>query len=118
VKRVALSELPTTSRLLVAIAAAAIMGLIRLKKKPDDVAVGVFDGCDQLSATHILQSVQVLDPQRATESPGGIVRGCTVVIHEDSVVATITKEGTAEPSNIRRCFYPARRFQIEISKFL
>src|SRR3989304_1190544 len=40
------------------------------------------------------------------------------MIHEDIVVAAITKEGAAEFSNIRRCFHPARRFRIEISKFL
>jgi hypothetical protein len=40
------------------------------------------------------------------------------VIHENSVVAAITKEGAAEFSDIRWCFHPARRFRIEISKFL
>lgn len=35
---------------------------LRVLKKPDDVAVGVFDGCDQPSATDILLSVQSLDP--------------------------------------------------------
>src|SRR3977135_2624683 len=59
-----------------------------------------------------------LDPWRATERPSGVVRFRTVVIHENSVVAAITKEGAAEFSDIRRRFYPARRFRIEISKFL
>jgi hypothetical protein len=40
------------------------------------------------------------------------------VIHENSVVAAITKEGAAEFSDIRWCFHPARRLRIEISKFL
>ncbi len=35
--------------------------------------------------------MQSLDPERATESPDAIVRGRTVVIHEDMVVATIGK---------------------------
>ena len=35
---------------------------LRVLKKPNDVAVDGFDGCDQPSATDILQSVQVLDP--------------------------------------------------------
>src|SRR5271157_173883 len=59
-----------------------------------------------------------LDPQRRREPPGGIVRFRTVVIQENSVEAAITKEGAAEFSDIRRCFHPARRFRIEISKFL
>ena len=61
-------------------------------------------------------SVQNLDPQRAAEPPGAIVRFCTVVIHEDMVVATIAKDGAAKFSNFRRCFHPARRFRIEISQ--
>jgi hypothetical protein len=40
------------------------------------------------------------------------------VIYENSVVAAITKEGAPKFSDIRRCFHPARRFRIEISKFL
>ncbi len=40
------------------------------------------------------------------------------MIHENSVVAAITKEGPAEFSDMRRCFHPARRFRIEISGFL
>src|SRR5258708_3208230 len=59
-----------------------------------------------------------LDPQRATKRPSGIVRFRTVVIHENRVVAAITKEGAAKFSDIRRCFHPARRFRIEMSKFL
>ena len=35
------------------------------------------------------------DPERATEAPGSIVRFRAVVIHENSVVAAITKEGAA-----------------------
>src|ERR1700694_3442121 len=66
----------------------------------------------------LMSGIQHLDSQRATERPGGIVRFRTVVIHENSVVAAITKEGAAEFPDIRRCFHPARRFRIEISKFL
>src|SRR5882724_11323281 len=61
---------------------------------------------------------QNLDPQRATERPGGIVRLRTVVIHEDMVEAAIAKEGALEFPDFRRCFHPARRFRIELSKFL
>lgn len=64
------------------------------------------------------EPVEDLDPQRATERPGAIVRFRTVVIHEDMVVAAITKEGTAEFSNISRGLHPTRRFHVEISKFL
>jgi hypothetical protein len=39
------------------------------------------------------------------------------VVHEDMVVATITKESAAEIPNLRGCFYPARRFRIKISWF-
>lgn len=45
-----------------------------------------------------------LNPKRASEAPDAIVRGRTVVIHEDMVVATISKDGTTEFSNFRRCF--------------
>ena len=58
------------------------------------------------------------DPQRAAEPSTGIVRFRTVVIYENSVVAAITKEGPAEFSDFGRCFHPARRFRIELSKFL
>ncbi len=37
---------------------------------------------------------------------------------EDMIVATIAKDGAAELSDLRRCFQPARRFQIEIPKLL
>jgi len=59
-----------------------------------------------------------LDPHRATEPPGTIVRFCTVVIHEDMVVAAIAKQGAAQSSYLSRCFHPARRLRIEISKLL
>ncbi len=59
-----------------------------------------------------------LDPQASAEPPGGIVRFRAIVIHENSVVAAITKEGAAEFSDIRRCFYPARGFRIEFAKLL
>lgn len=38
--------------------------------------------------------------------------------HKDMPVATVAKEGAAEFSYIRRCFHPAFRFRIEISKLL
>ena len=59
-----------------------------------------------------------LDPQRATERPTAIETGRSVVIHEDMAEAAISKDGAAEFSNIRRCFQPALRFRIELSKFL
>src|ERR1700730_6817253 len=62
--------------------------------------------------------VKKLAPKRAAECPSGVVRFRTVVMQENSVEAAITKEGAAELSDIRRCFHPARRFRIEISKFL
>jgi len=40
------------------------------------------------------------------------------VIHENTVVAAVTKEGTAAFSNRRGRFHPARRFRIEVSKRL
>src|ERR1700687_5732081 len=63
-------------------------------------------------------STQNLDPYRPAEPSSGIVRFRTVVIQENSVVAAVTKEGSAEFSNVRRRFHPARRFRIEISKLL
>src|SRR3984893_15416416 len=60
----------------------------------------------------------LLDTERAAEPPSSVVRLRTVVIYEDGVVPTITKEGSAEFSNISRCFHPARRFRIEITDFL
>jgi hypothetical protein len=59
-----------------------------------------------------------LDPQRATERSGRIVRLRTVVMEEDLTVAAITKEGAAELSDIRRCFHPARRRRVEVFKSL
>src|SRR5580658_1424228 len=58
------------------------------------------------------------DTDPATERPGGIVRFRTVVIRENGVEAAITKEGAAEFSDSRRRIHPARRFRIELSKFL
>ena len=58
------------------------------------------------------------DPERATEAPGGIVRFRAVVIHENSVVAAITKEGAAALFDIRRRLHPTRRFRIELSQRL
>src|SRR5207244_10782455 len=46
------------------------------------------------------------------------VRLGTIVIHKDMAEAAITKESAAEFSNSSRCFHPARRLRIEISKFL
>lgn len=38
--------------------------------------------------------------------------------HKYMTIATITKQGAAEFSNLRRCLYPALRFRIKFSKFL
>src|SRR5687768_15450924 len=70
-----------------------------------------------LVSWHLILSA-ALDPQRATEAASAIIRFCSVVINEDMIVTTITKESTTELSDIRRCFDPARCFQIELSKFL
>src|ERR1017187_2301718 len=59
-----------------------------------------------------------LDPQRPTEPPSGVVRFRTVVIRENGVEAAIAKQSAAEFPDSRRCSHPARRFRIEISKFL
>src|SRR5277367_3149136 len=59
-----------------------------------------------------------LDPEGATERPGGIVRFRTVVIHENGVEAAITKDGAAEFSDSNRCSHPTRRLRIEIAKVL
>ena len=60
----------------------------------------------------------VLDLYQTTESPRGIVRLGAVVIRKDSVVPAIAEDGTAEFSDVRGRYYPARRFQIELAKFL
>src|SRR5882672_9902542 len=59
-----------------------------------------------------------LNPERATERPGAIVRLRTVVTHEDAAVAAITIERAAEFSDISRCFHPARRLRIELTQLL
>ena len=41
------------------------------------------------------EPVEDLDPQRATERPGAIVRFRTVAIYKDPAEAAIAKEGTA-----------------------
>ena len=64
------------------------------------------------------RKILLLDSYRAAEAPGGVVRICAVMIHEDMVVAAIGKDGAAEFSYINGCFHPARRFHIEISKLL
>lgn len=53
---------------------------------------------------------------RATEPPAAIVRLRSVVIHEDTTEAAITKNGAAKFSNISGCFHPARRLRIERSE--
>ena len=55
-----------------------------------------------------LKAVQKSDPERATKPPGSVVRFCPVVVHEDMTVAVISKEGTAELSNVSGGFQPAR----------
>jgi hypothetical protein len=49
----------------------------------------------------------------ASTVPSFLYRGCPR--KNTGFVPTITKEGSAEFSNIRRCFHPARRFRIEIT---
>ena len=70
------------------------------------------------AGSRLKNSKSNLDPERATERPGAIVRLRTIVIQKDLAEAAITKESAAEFSNSSRCFHPARRLRIEISKFL
>src|SRR5262249_12977925 len=58
------------------------------------------------------------DSQCAPEATGGVIRFSAVVIEKDGVVSAIAKESAAEFSDIRRSLYPARRFPIELAKFL
>jgi hypothetical protein len=68
------------------------------RSRPQEATRG--DGCFRSSEEIKARGRCSLDPKPATESPCGIVGFCTVVIHEDRVVATITKEGAAEFSDI------------------
>lgn len=66
----------------------------------------------------LARAPRTLDPERATERPGGIVRLRAVVTHEDAAVAEITVERAAEFSDVSRCCNPARRLRIELSQLL
>ena len=59
-----------------------------------------------------------LDAEPAAEAASGIVGVGAIVIQEDLVVAAIAVEGATEFSNLRRCFHPARCFQVEVSESL
>src|SRR4051812_37221602 len=59
-----------------------------------------------------------LKPERATESASAVVRLCTVVVHEHAAETAVAKQSAAEFSHFRRCLQPARRFRIELAKFL
>ena len=88
--------------------------------KPRDGAPG---GSQVEPLGHLLdrrprRAVQKLDSERATEPPAAIVGLGPVVIHKDAAVAAITKDGAAQPSNVCRCFQPARSLRIELSQFL
>lgn len=64
---------------------------------------------------HDLFSVQTpSQPQRPPESPRGIVRLRTVVIHEYSPIAHIAEDSPAEFPDIRRSFQAAGCLHIEI----
>ena len=52
-------------------------------------------------------SVNILNSQRATEAPAGIIRFCTIMVNKDSVIATVTIDGTTKFSYFFRRFYPA-----------
>jgi hypothetical protein len=60
----------------------------------------------ECNRSQIEQSMEHSDPERATKSPGGIIRVRTVVIYEDMVVAAVNKQRAAEFSNSRRCLHP------------
>jgi hypothetical protein len=59
-----------------------------------------------------------LDPERAAESPGGIIGLCAVVRHPHSAKAVVTEDGATESSDFRRCLQPARGLRIEFVKLL
>ena len=59
-----------------------------------------------------------LDSERAPESPSGVVRLGTVVVHEDRVVAAIAEQRAAELPDLGRCLHPAGRCRIELTKLL
>src|SRR5262245_59227381 len=60
----------------------------------------------------------LLDLERATESPGGIVRLRAVVTREDAAVAAVAIKRSTEFPNIRRGIYPARRLLVELAQLL
>ena len=64
------------------------------------------------------ESEWLLDPERATESPGGIVRVCAVVIHKDMVVATVAKERTAKLPDLGGGCHPTGGLGVELLKLL
>lgn len=46
-------------------------------------------------------------PQATAKCPAAIEGGCTVMIDEYVAVATVSKDGPAKLSDVRRCFQPA-----------
>ena len=56
--------------------------------------------------------------QAAAKTSGRVIRLRAVVIHENRVIAAITKKSAAQLANIHRRFYPARRFDIELAQLL
>src|SRR5690606_5089320 len=63
-------------------------------------------------------SGRVLDPQRAAESAGRVVRFSSVVADENRSVAKIPEDGAAELPDSRRRPQPAGRLRIELPDFL
>ena len=52
--------------------------------------------------------VDLSHPQHTTETPAAVIRLRSVVIDEDVAKPAVTKECTAEFSNVGRCLHPAR----------
>src|SRR4051812_29944210 len=59
-----------------------------------------------------------LDPERAPESPSGIVRLGTVVVQEDGVVAPIAEQRATALPDLGGCLHPAGRGGIELTNLL
>src|SRR5437868_8646904 len=90
------------------------------KREPSRAQVGSLSLCRGIRcpSSHFGRNRRVLHLERTTEPTGGIIRIGAVVIGEDVVVAAIAKQGAAEFPDLGRCFHPARRLRIEVSKFL
>lgn len=62
---------------------------------------------------HLPGPLLQLDSERASESPSGIVRLCTVVVHEDRVVPAIAEQRAAELPDLDWRLHPAGRSSLQ-----